>query len=276
MCLIAFAIDAAPGCPLLIAANRDEDHQRPTAPLHRWRLDDGTEVLGGRDLRDGGTWMGVGMNGRIAMLTNVRHAVPEVGRRSRGELVARWLQGAPDPDALCAAIDPAAYAGFNLVVGELRTGSWAWIGNRDPRHPHEAQAPRLHTRALGAGVHTVSNASLDTPWPKTQRLADALQTALQRLDDDDAWQQPLTETLADTRPAQPHELPATGVPPDVEHALSSPFVRMPQRAYGTRSSTVLRWHADGRVQVDEWTHEPAAGAPHFAPPARRREWLTVA
>ena len=149
MCLIAFAIDAAPDCRLMVAANRDEDHLRPTAALHRWRLDDGTEVLGGRDLRDGGTWMGIGLQGRIAMLTNVRHAVPERGRRSRGELVARWLQGAPDPAALCAAIDPATYAGFNLVVGDLRTRSWAWIGNRDPRHPHEAQAPRLHTRALG-------------------------------------------------------------------------------------------------------------------------------
>ena len=275
MCLIAFAIDAAPGCPLLIAANRDEDHQRPTAPLHRWHLDDGTEVLAGRDLRDGGTWMGVGTQGRIAMLTNVRHAQAERGRRSRGELVARWLQGTLDAEALCAAIDPAAYAGFNLVVGDLRTRSWAWIGNRDPAKPHAPQAPRLHSRRIGAGVHTVSNASLDTPWPKTRRLSAALQTALAGLDEADAWQAPLTASLADTRLAELHELPATGVPADVEQALSSPFVQMQQRAYGTRSSTLLRCHADGRVQVDEWTHQPGGNQPRFAPPTRRSDWLTV-
>lgn len=274
MCLIAFAIDAAPGCPLLVAANRDEDHQRPTAPLHRWRLADGTEVLGGRDLRDGGTWMAIGPQGRIAMLTNVRSAQAERGRRSRGDLVTRWLQASPDIDALAAAIDPAAFAGFNLVVGDLRSRTWAWIGNRDPQHPHRPQTPRLHMRALGGGVHTLSNASLDTPWPKTRRLHAALQAALGQLDGD-TWQQPLTAALADTRPALPHELPDTGVPPDAEHTLSSPFVRWPERDYGTRSSTLLRWHTDGRLQVDEWTHESGADDSLFAPQGRRREWLTV-
>ena len=106
-------------------------------------------------------------------------------------------------------------------------------------------------------------------------LRDAVQTALAQLDSADAWQAPLIDTLADTRLAEPNELPATGVPAEVEHALSSPFVQMPQRAYGTRSSTLLRWHADGRLQVDEWTHEPGSAAPPFAPPTRRRDWLSL-
>ena len=125
MCLIAFAIDADPACPLLIAANRDEFFDRPTEPLHRWALPDGSFVMAGRDLRDGGTWLGVGENGRVAMLTNVRSAHPGPGRRSRGELPARWLQADIDAEDLFAGIDPAQYGGFNLIVGDFQSGVWA-------------------------------------------------------------------------------------------------------------------------------------------------------
>jgi uncharacterized protein with NRDE domain len=259
MCLIAFALNADPVCPLLIAANRDEYLDRPTAPLHRWSLADGTEVVGGRDLRDGGTWLGLSPQGRVAMLTNVRQSVAGPGSRSRGELVTRWLQGDGDEDRLAQGIDPEAYGGFNLVVGDFHARRWSWLGNRHPDRPHEDHPPELHRRALGAGVYGLSNASLDTPWPKTQRLKQALQASLALpRDANGGWIDPLTQALFDDQPAPDLDLPRTGVPGDAERALSSAFVRMPGRAYGTRSSMLVstRPMASGwQVDLMEWTHD---------------------
>lgn len=259
MCLIAFAIDADPACPLLIAANRDEFFDRPTEPLHRWALPDGTAVMAGRDLRDGGTWLGVGENGRVAMLTNVRSAQPGPGRRSRGELPARWLQAHIDMDDLIAGIDPAQYGGFNLIVGDFRSGVWAWITNRDPAQPHHDGAAALHSQRLAPGIYGVSNAALDTPWPKTLRLKSALDEALHAPSMQDKHRV-LSEALADRSTIAAAALPQTGVPPDIEQTLSSPFVDMLGRGYGTRSSLIAsvtrHGDADGRwqVQLDEWTH----------------------
>ncbi len=260
MCLIAFALNADPACPLLIAANRDEYLDRPTAPLHRWSLADGTEVVGGRDLRDGGTWLGLSPQGRVAMLTNVRQAVVGPGARSRGELVTRWLQGDGDEDRFAQGIDPEAYGGFNLVVGDFHARRWSWLGNRRPDEPHHVHPPALHRRALGAGVYGLSNASLDTPWPKTRRLKQALMTSLEHLRHDASgrWIDPLAQALFDDQPAPDPDMPRTGVPSDAERALSSAFVRMPDRAYGTRSSLVVSARpASSGWQVDlrEWTHD---------------------
>ncbi len=273
MCLIAFAIDAVPGCPLLVAANRDEYLERPTAPLQRWRLDDGTEVIGGRDLREGGTWMGLTPGGRVAWLTNVRQAGVERGARSRGELVARWLQAGTDAEGFASAITAAEYGGFNLVVGDLRQRRWHWMSNCDPARPHEALPAQLHLASVPPGLHTLSNASLDTPWPKTRRLAEAMDRALNEHTQADTW---LAQALTETEAAPDAELPRSGVPIEIERALSSPFVQMPQRAYGTRCSSVLRWHADGRVQFDEWTHAAPGERPSLAVAGHRREQLTVA
>lgn len=273
MCLIAFAIGASEQCPLLLASNRDEFFDRPTAPLARWTLPGGAVVLGGRDLRDGGTWLGIGEQGRVAMLTNVRSARAATGRRSRGELCARWLAGDADLDALAAGIAPADYGGFNLVVGDLASGRWDWLSNRDPGRPHEDPAvPDLHQQPLAPGVHGLSNAALNTPWPKTQRLRQALAGSLDGLAHP-GWHAPLTQALADTRAADPAELPATGVAPDVERQLSSPFVQMAERGYGTRSSLVLRVRPDpaGRwlAELFEWTHGPQA--PGWSATARQAE-----
>jgi uncharacterized protein with NRDE domain len=260
MCLIAFALDVDPRCPLLIAANRDEFLDRPTAALHRWSLGDGTDIVAGRDLRDGGTWLGLSPRGRVAMLTNVRQSQAGPGSRSRGELVTRWLQGNGDEDLFADTIDPVAYGGFNLVVGDFHHHRWSWLSNRQPDAPHEPGTPVLHRKPLGAGVYGLSNASLDTPWPKTQRLKRAVDEALAGLHEPvatDDWMRTLASTLADSTPAEAADLPRTGVPDDMERALSSPFVRMPERAYGTRSSLVVsaRPAAGGwAVQMDEWTH----------------------
>lgn len=261
MCLIAFAIGVDPGRPLLLAANRDEFFERPTEPLHRWQLPDGTGVVAGRDLRDGGTWLGVSDAGRVAMLTNVRSANPGPGRRSRGELATRWLSAGTDWSSLLAGIDPADYGGFNLVVGDLDTGFWSWISNRDPEHPHADHTATLHHQTLKPGVYGLSNAALDTPWPKTQRLKNALVAALGHREE---THQTLARALADDQTSD-DDLPSTGVPPDVERALSSPFVDMADRGYGTRSSLVVDVTRSGhgwRAILNEWTHRPAPTGPH--------------
>lgn len=272
MCLIAFAIDVHAACPLLIAANRDEFFDRPTAGLHRWALPSGTEVVAGRDLRGGGTWLGVSPSGRVAMLTNVRDGQPDAGRRSRGELPTRWLAGELDWHGLQAGMDPDDYGGFNLVVGDFHQGLWAWLGNRDPERPHEARCSGLHSQLLDPGIYGLSNATLNSPWPKTLRLTQALGHSLnasgqaaQNLQP--AAQQPwwgsLRQALCDDQLADDADLPQTGVALAQERQLSSPFVRMADRRYGTRSSLVVRVQPQGhaqskwRVSLDEWTHAHA-------------------
>lgn len=261
MCLIAFAIGAHPACPLLLAGNRDEFFDRPTQPLHRWP-DSPVGIWAGRDQRDGGTWLGISEAGRVALLTNVRSAQPGPGARSRGELATRWLQGDTGLDAFAAGLDPGAYGGFNLVLGDLRDGGWTWLCNRDPMAPHtDHGAVALHRQDLSPGVYGVSNAALDTPWPKTRRLKAALARAVEALDTETAWLPLLRDALADDQLLAQEALPATGVPPEWERALSSPFVRAPERGYGTRSSLVMRVLTAGgesghRVDLHEWTHTP--------------------
>lgn len=261
MCLIGFAIGMRVDCPLLLAGNRDEFFDRPTEPLHRWT--DGSGIWAGRDRQGGGTWLGISDSGRVALLTNVRSADPGPGVRSRGELVTRWLSGAADIPAFAQTLDPRAYGGFNLVVGDLRRDAWSWLSNRNPAQPHTREATPLHRQALAPGVYGLSNAALDTPWPKTQSLKAALRRALalcatgQTPDD---WQRPLEQTLADIRVAPDPALPATGVALPLERQLSSPFVRAPERGYGTRSSLLMRVTAAGAqrcADLHEWTHSPA-------------------
>jgi uncharacterized protein with NRDE domain len=288
MCLIAFAIDAHAACPLLIAANRDEFLDRPTAGLHRWALPSGAEVVAGRDLRDGGTWLGVSPSGRVAMLTNVRDNQTGTAPRSRGELATRWLSGEVDGHGLQASIDPNAYGGFNLVVGDFHQRFWVWLSNRDPLRPHAApQAAQLHTQRLGTGIYGLSNATLNTPWPKTQRLTQALGLALAQLDragHNTPWWTHLPTALRDDRHAADADLPSTGVALALERHFSSPFVRTPERRYGTRSSLVVRvqphTRSPGRWQInlDEWTHTHASAAAHAPdggsqPEHRNQAWV---
>ena len=282
MCLIAFAVSARSGLPLLLAANRDEFFDRPTAPWHRWALPGGAEVLGGRDLRDGGTWLGVGLCARVAMLTNVRGAQAGSGLRSRGELVTRWLAG-ERWDALRADLVPNAYGGFNLVVGDLKSGAWHWLSNCDPQRPNAGAVAKLVSRTLAPGVYGLSNAALDTPWPKIQRLKAAMAAAVRSNDSvSQEWEHDLAHALADETLAPVDQLPATGVERARELDLSSPFVRLPHHGYGTRSSLVMRitdTQQPGQWQLDahEWTHTPPAPyrSHHWDDTRRRSESLLL-
>lgn len=255
MCLIAFAIGASARWPLVIAANRDEFLDRPTLPLARWHTDAGAEIISGRDLRAGGTWLGVSPGGRVAMLTNVREPQPSSGGKSRGELVLRWLEGRMDADRFMAQTDGTAYGGFNLVLGDFQTSSWHWISNQS--------GADCQKQSLGPGIYGLSNGALDTPWPKTLALKQSLRTAL-AASSRDALQAELGAALQDRQRASDQHLPGTGVPLALERALSSVFVDFPEHAYGTRSSTlVLASGKEGEqadlmwdVLVQETTHTP--------------------
>ena len=166
MCLMAFSLPARPADGWMLAANRDEALDRPTAALHRWLTPQGTTVVAGRDLRDGGTWIGSTPGGRVAMLTNVREpasvalaASTPPGLRSRGELPTRWLDTqASQPDARQAAarfvaeLAPQAhlFGGFNLVLGDIAQNHWLWINNRPELVMADLPA---HIRALAHGPH---------------------------------------------------------------------------------------------------------------------------
>ena len=268
MCLIAFAIQPAPGVALLLAANRDEALDRPTLPLHHWVTPQGTPVVGGRDQRDGGTWLAAtgpgALHARVAMLTNVRHGRDTTRwPLSRGELPLAWLDGMP-LDAFALHIDPTAYGAFNLVVGDLTTGQWHWLTNRNAQHQ-----PALHCQTLQPGVYGLSNAALDTPWPKTVALRTALQNALPGWVDQSPASAPqraqaeqaLWATLANSDIWPDDVLPQTGVPLDWERTLSAIWVNRPGHlsgepgsdataGYGTRTSALMSVsHVRGKAPV---------------------------
>ena len=246
MCLIAFALHADPRWPCVIAANRDEAYARPTEALSRWTSDQGLPVIGGRDARDGGAWMAQSPDGRIAFLTNVRSGLLETGERSRGQLPVAWLSGLSL--AAWQRANPApAFAGCNIVLGDLQGGPWWWLTNRDPGGEPMRE---WQVQTLGPGVYGLSNAGLATPWPKTQRLHTALAQALALATEQATLTHRLFAALADDQRFADADLPNTGVPKEAERALSSVFVHWPEHDYGTRTSTVVVVDAHGR---SHWT-----------------------
>jgi uncharacterized protein with NRDE domain len=239
MCTLLIAWQVGPA--LVVAANRDEFYARPAAPAQFWA--DAPDLLAGRDLAAGGTWLGVTRDGRFAAVTNLREpgvAVPP-GAPSRGALVAGFLRGALDPGDYVAALEPRRYAGFNLVVADSRE-LW-YVGSRS--------APRR----LPPGVHGVSNAPLGASWPKvvrgTARLAALVEAGAAAPD-------ALLALLADTTPADDAALPDTGVGLAMERTLSPLFIAGP--VYGTCCSTAVVVDA-GRVDFCERTTRPPGPGP---------------
>ncbi|AZL71145.1 NRDE family protein [Pseudomonas oryziphila] len=239
MCLIVFAWRPGTARPLIVAANRDEFHARPTQALAAWA--DAPGVYAGRDLEAGGTWLGVGPQGRFAALTNIRDPRQALGPRSRGELVAAFLQGELGVEAYLdqVASRSGQYSGFNLLVGDA--GQLGYLHARDA-------APRL----LEPGVYGLSNAGLDTPWPKLVKARSGLQQLLES-----AEPEQLMSLLADGEPAADSELPETGVGLVTERLLSSVFIA--SQNYGTRASTVLIVDDRGRRRMVERSFGPFGG-----------------
>ena len=239
MCLIVFAWRPGHALPLIVAANRDEFYARPTQALTAW--EDAPGVHAGRDLEAGGTWLGVGPQGRFAALTNIRDPGQPLGPRSRGELVAGYLQGELGVEAYLDQVASRSeqYSGFNLLVGDERQLGYL--------HAREA-APRL----LEPGVYGLSNAGLDTPWPKLVKARDGLERLL-----GSAEPQQLLALLADAEPASDGELPETGVGLATEKLLSSVFIA--SQNYGTRASTVLIVDDQGNRRLIEHSFGPFGG-----------------
>jgi uncharacterized protein with NRDE domain len=268
MCLIALALGASERYPFVVAANRDEFLERPTAPLAQWRSPQGTPVVSGRDLQGGGTWMGFSPGGRFAMLTNVRqpHIAPPAQPISRGGLALAWLEGDGDVQSFAARIDPHRYQGFNLLVGDARRKHCFYLSNQlfdeekmpSPPAPADKFAINLIVKQMAwHQVYGLSNAALDTPWPKTVALKNSLVHSMAHDNRDQLVQQSLA-ALRNRQAAPDTQLPATGVSLELERALSSVFVQHPpeQPRYGTRSSlvAVLDAQATGWLDLTEITH----------------------
>lgn len=239
MCVVAFAWSAQPRWRFVLAGNRDEFHGRPTAPLAPWP---DSRLLAGRDLQSGGTWVGIGPAGKVAVVTNVRDGLPPPhAGPSRGALPVAFLSGDLTAEACTAALEPAAaaYAPFHLVLADAG-GCWH-LGNHPPGRER-----------LAPGVHGISNGRLDAPWPKTRRLASALADWLDADADDPGA---LWLALADERPADDDQLPDTGVGLALERTLSPVFIRGPR--YGTRASTLIVVDHAGRAVIHERRFGPA-------------------
>ncbi len=237
MCLIAFHFDPTRDPWLVLAANRDEFHARPTRPLAWWNGPD--SLLAGRDEQAGGTWLGVTRTGRWAAVTNFRDPAAGSGRRSRGELPVAYLADAISPRAYTRKIQSRRkdYGPFNLLAGD-RSSLW-YVASHAP------------ASAVEPGVHALSNGVLDANWPKSQRVATALKGVLSGQIDFDR----LIRLMLDREPAPDEVLPDTGVGKHMERFLSPPFIV--SERYGTRSTSLLtlsdtlnnvherRWSSDG-------------------------------
>jgi uncharacterized protein with NRDE domain len=240
MCLAVLALGAHPRLDVVIAANRDEFHARPTAPAQWW--DEGW--LGGRDLAGGGTWLGVTRAGRWALLTNVRDPARfDPLAPSRGALVTRVLAESGAAGAVVARIVGASprHNGFNLLGGDVADAHWG--SNRGDG-----------VRALAPGIHGLSNHLLDTPWPKVVRTkAGVAAWCAQAHGVSDL--EPLFTLLGDRTEAPDADLPETGIPWPRERLLSAPFIV--SEGYGTRCSTLLAIARDGTARFIERSFDSA-------------------
>ena len=272
MCLLVLAWQTHPRYRLVVAANRDEFHDRPAAPLAQWPPP--AQWLAGRDLRAGGTWLAIDRARRFGVVTNFRELQrPQPGAPSRGELIPRFLAAtraagerasAADGDLataaqFVAALEPQApaYSGFNLLLADDQS-LWYASNRATP-----------FARRLSSGVYGLANESLDTPWPKLERVRAGVEGWLR------APQPPapaaLFALLADRRPAAEALANTGGLPPEWARALSAPFVLHPQ--YGTRCSTVVLLEHGGGLFVAERrfdSHGEAVGESVFELPVG--EW----
>ena len=237
MCLILLSYKMHPDYRLILAANRDEFYNRPTAPLNYWA--DYPDVLAGRDLKGNGTWLGVTRAGRIAAITNYRDpAGHKQNVPSRGILARNYLTANSSPRKYLKEIGKNAdtYNGFNLIVGDA-SGLFYCSNRAAPVHK------------LKSGLYGISNHLLDTSWPKVKKGKIRLQGLLngkEKIDCDKIF-----EILSDRSLPPDDELPDTGVGLDWERILSPLFITSPD--YGTRSSSVVLIDKSGRVTFWERT-----------------------
>jgi len=236
MCLIVFAYQTHPDFPLIVLANRDEFYDRPTRPLSHWP--DAPGLYAGRDLLAGGTWLGIHETGRFAAITNYREGTAaSVPGYSRGALTRDYLTGSQDALSYLSELDKNAsrYPGFNLVLAD-KQGLY-YYSNR-----------AAGIRTLTPGIYGLSNALLDTPWPKLTKTREALATLLEHTVSLEALRKPMLDA---TRPAI-ETLPDTGVGTALEQLLSSAFIE--SETYGTRATSVLLQAQTGATSLYEFSY----------------------
>lgn len=265
MCIAFWLLDAHPEYKLLLALNRDEFHARPTLPAHRWT--DQPQIIGGRDGKEGGTWLAISESGRVAFVTNFREPQnDQPGAVSRGQLPTLFLRSSKSPTEYLEEVAARAgdYNGFNLVVADTNTGEMAYLSNRPRGQP-------IQVKQVSPGLHCLSNANLDSPWPKVLRGKEKIEAMLsqypgQVIPEDRI----IDEVLTDSTRAPISSLPKTGLSEEAEHTLSPIFVYRGPPPYGTRSMAVVAVHKTGYTSFYEKYLEDGVWKDHklsFVPPA---------
>jgi len=257
MCLIIFAYNQHPEYRLILAANRDEFYERPTRPAAFWP--EAHEVLAGKDLQAGGTWMGITRKGRFAAITNYRDPGGNMaGAESRGRLVKEYLTGQSRPQSYLENIDSGStsYNGFNLLAGDTR--QLYCYSNRERR-----------VRKLKPGIYGLSNRLLDTPWPKVTQGKSVLSRLISDAESFDG--ENLFSLLADRSLPDDSTLPDTGVGLEWERILAPFFIQ--SVIYGTRSSSIILIDRLGQVTFTERTYDPHAS--QAQPPPTRSFTFTI-
>lgn len=232
MCLIVFAWQSHPEYKLVLAANRDEFHNRPSQPLHWWP--DEPDVLAGRDLQAGGSWLATHRRGRFVTVTNYREQqTPGRKLSSRGELVTDFVSSNRSAADYADAITGNKYAGFNFLATD-DDELW-YVSNRGDKP----------TR-LSAGVYGLANASIDTPWPKTVSSRTKLRALIES---NTVNETTLMQVMADRTMSSVADVDAGHLPFELRRALTAPFIVSPD--YGTRCSTTVLWSHTGKVSLSE-------------------------
>lgn len=243
MCLLFLSYKTTPGYKLVVAANRDEFLQRPTAPLDF--IDQQKSILAGLDLQCGGTWLGVNRDGKIAALTNYREGGMQLENApSRGEILRSYL------DSKISAVDfldelsgkASLFNGFNLILGE--GDDLFYYTNRKKNYAR-----------LEPGFYGLSNHLLDTPWPKVVRGKELLKAVM--VDTDLVETEKIFAQLRDGHRPQDGLLPDTGIGQEWERLLGTIFIDIP--GYGTRSSAVITVGDDGVTAFTEMTYHLEGG-----------------
>jgi len=241
MCLVVFAWRAHPDYKLILAANRDEHHARPSQEAQWWS--DSPDVLAGRDLQAGGTWLATGRSGRFATVTNYREQQrPRRGLRSRGEIATNFVSGDEDAMAYVASLDGGVYAGVSVLAADGDT--LCYTSNRGDQPV-----------SLGPGVYGLSNASLDTPWSKLTRTREQLAALIDtnKVNTTELFRLLYDKTMAPIADVESGELPFK-----LARALTAPFIV--SEDYGTRCSTVVLHLADDKILFSERRFAPNGSA----------------
>lgn len=243
MCLIVFAYKEHPKYKLILAANRDEFYSRPARRAQFWKEEGFSELLAGKDLEAGGTWMGISKSGNWGALTNYRD--PSSIREnppSRGELVLDYLKNNSQMESYLSEIQAKAqeYNGFNLLAGD-RNSVWHYSNVTDA------------ITELSAGIHGVSNALLDTSWPKLDQAKKDLEAVIQT---DNIDVEELFQLLKNEHKPPEDQLPDTVIPKEWEKAISSVFIKT--ETYGTRCSTLLLIDQQNEATFTERKYDPSS------------------